>query len=236
MHGEQESPPQETASKKDFSPHSEGCRFGIYEEGDGVFSLYLPEVNAPALLNTLATLAEDKTLCVLSGSRMPSAGIPIGLGGAIFSATALSELEAPSESVIFEGPPNPAEINRCLPSSLMACPQGALPERLSAAFAVIFPDPKHLILLAPDPGLLFAILQHHLSLSGIGIQTDTRIEGALQGEILKKLEPWSWREVQHEVQSGVQRLQIATLGAENEESLEWVAPRKGGYWRSGWSW
>jgi hypothetical protein len=59
-----------------------------------------------------------------------------------------------------------------------------------------------------------------------------------EDEILEAMAPWAWRTVAHTEFDGVQQLAIETMDSESHsgQELRWVAPKSGGYWRSGWSW
>jgi len=217
---------------------SKGDRFGLYYEGEGVTSLYLSPVDLPDLLSCLGPWVEDRVVAVLEASPSLPSGIRLQGGGVIASAEAVLDLQHPAEAVIFQEAPSPKQLNAILPSSLLACPQGALPEALSAEFALIIPDAKNVILLTRDRDLLIEVLSQFLKRKhGSAFP---RIEGLAGEEILEYLEPWAWRQVSHSEDGGVQRMAIDTVDqgdkVNHTSRLEWVAPLEGGFWRSGWSW
>jgi len=217
---------------------SNARRFGLYEEGGGVFSLYLSPVHLPALLAGLNPWVKNRVVAILGATPTPPQGIPLGDGGVISSADALLHLTAPAEAVVFRNTPTPQEINAQLPSSLLACPQGSLPADLGAEFALILPDAQHAIVLTRDRSLLLHLLGQFLNRKHSPVFP--RIEGLAEEEILECIAPWAWRRVHHTVVDGVQQLAIDTMNSENDgepqQQLRWVAPKNGGYWRSGWAW
>jgi hypothetical protein len=243
MQGEQEGASPNGLREAEMGEHSDALdtsRFGLYEEGDGVISLYLSPIHLPALLSGLGPWTRDKVVAVLGAGKLPEGAIPIQNGGYIASADAILEIEAPAEAVIFSHAPSAAELNSILPSSLLACPQGALPKSLGAQFAVVAPDAKHLILLTRDRSLLLHILEHFLNLRHAHGRVLPRIEGTACEEILASMEPWAWRRLSRSEEDGVQRMALETVDSEAgftvTDRVSWVAPMDGGYWRSGWSW
>jgi hypothetical protein len=215
-----------------------GDRFGLYNEGEGVTSLYLSPVDLPDLLSCLGPWITDRVVAILGATPSLPRGIRLEDGGVITSAEAVLDLKSPVEAVVFREAPSPRELNSLLPSSLLACPQGALPEALAAEFALIVPDAKNVILLTRDRNLLLRILSQFLRRKhGASFP---RIEGLAEDEILEFLEPWAWRQVSRSETGGVQRMAIDTVDQGDKTTLtsrlEWVAPLDGGFWRSGWSW
>jgi len=218
----------------------DSSRFGLYDEGNGVFSLYVSPTHLPTILRSLLPWTQDKVVAVLGPGEIPAGAIPVRGGGYVASAEAVFDLDSPSEAVVFSHAPSAAELDHLLPSSLLACPQGALPKALGAEFGIIVPDPKHIVLLTRDRALLLHVLevflnQHH----GTGKRLP-RIEGLAGKEILESIDPWAWRRVSCAEIGGVQRMAIETMDSERgsvvSERLDWVAPVDGGFWRSGWSW
>jgi hypothetical protein len=211
-------------------------RFGLYAEGCGVFSLYLSPTHAPALLAGLGPWVNNRVLAILGNTPDQPNGIPLKDGGVITSGEAVLQLRAPTEAVVFNRVPTPQQLNAQLPSTLLACPQGALPESLGAELAIIVPDPQHLIVLTRDRSLLLHLLSRFLNRNQSG--SFPRIEGVAEDEILEAMAPWAWRTVAHTEFDGVQQLAIETMDSESHsgQELRWVAPKSGGYWRSGWSW
>jgi hypothetical protein len=230
-----------SAGELGYTPNQnsfKGDRFGLYYEGEGVTSLYLSPVDLPDLLSCLGPWVEDRIVAILDASSSLPQGIRLQGGGVIASAEAVLDLKSPIEAVVFREAPSPSEVNALLPSSLLACPQGALPEALAAEFALIVPDAKNVILLTRDRNLLLQILSQFLRRKhGPAFP---RIEGLAEEEILEYLEPWAWRQVSRSEIDGVQRLAIDTVDQGDKTNhtsrLEWVAPLDGGFWRSGWSW
>jgi hypothetical protein len=230
-----------TADELGYRPKQnlfKGDRFGLYDEGEGVTSLYLSPVDLTDLLSCLGPWVEDRIVAILDGSPSLPGGIRLQGGGVIAGAEAVLDLKSPTEAVVFRDTPSPKELNALLPSSLLACPQGALPEILAAEFALIIPDPKNVILLTRDRNLLIKVLSQFLNRKhGSAFP---RIEGLPEEEILEYLEPWAWRQVSRSEDGGVQRMAIDTIDQGDQENhtsrLEWVAPLDGGFWRSGWSW
>jgi hypothetical protein len=217
---------------------SSDSRFGLYEEGGGVFSLYLSPIHVPVLLAGLNPWVTNRVVAILGATPKAPKGIPLGDGGVITSADALLHLSAPAEAVVFRNTPTPQEINAQLPSSLLACPQGSLPSNLNAEFAVILPDAQHVIVLTRDRSLLLHLLSRFLNRKHSN--AFPRIEGLAEEEILESIAPWAWRQVHHTEVDGVQQLAIETMSPEHDgeqrQPLCWVAPKTGGYWRSGWTW
>ncbi len=213
-------------------------RFGLYEEGEGVLSLYLSPMHLPVLLSGLNPWVKNRVVAILGATPRPPKGIPLGDGGVIASADALLDLSAPAEAVVFRNTPTPQEINSQLPSSLLACPQGSLPANLNAEFALILPDDHHVIVLTRDRSLLLHLLSRFLNRKHSN--SFPRIEGLAEEEILESIAPWTWRQVRLTEVDGVQQLAIDTMNPEHEgeyrQQLRWVAPKTGGYWRSGWTW
>ena len=243
MQGEQEGASPDVLrgrTERSLTGDLHSSRFGLYDEGNGVFSLYLSPIHLPTALQALRAWTVDRVVAVLGPGEIPVGAIPVRGGGYVTSADAILDLDAPSEAVVFSHAPSAAELDGLLPSSLLACPQGALPEVLGAEFGLILPDSKHMILLTRDRSLLLHVLElflnHH---HGAGKQLP-RIEGPAGEEILESIEPWAWRRVSCSEEGGVQRMAIETMDSERSSGvsnrLEWVAPVDGGYWRSGWSW
>jgi len=242
MQGEQESAGflgslnrQEYDSDAGDKPH----RFGLYDEGGGVYSLYLSQPRTQQILQALQPWCEENILTITSLARHPVGFLRRPSGVALGPAEQLGELSAPCEAIVFEKAPTEAEINRHLPSSLLACPQGALPEQMHAVFGIILPDPNHLILLARDKDILLHTLEQFLEPASEIPRQKPRIEGVASEEILTCIDAWAWRCATLSERNGVQKMRIDTLNNETEgqtsESIEWVAPRDGGYWRTGWS-
>ena len=214
-------------------------RFGLYDEGGGVYSLYLSHPNTHQLLRALLPWCEDKVLAITSPSRNPVGFLQRSFGLALGPAEQLHEISAPCEAIVFNKAPTEKDINRFLPSSLLACPQGALPPQMDATLAIILPDPQHLILLARNKKILLCSLEKFLEPVSEIPRQKPRIEGVASEEILACIDAWAWRSVTLSQKDGVQKMRIDTLSNETteqcSESIEWVAPRDGGYWRTGWS-
>jgi|GEM_PF-3202011 len=214
-------------------------RFGLYDEGNGVYSLYLSHPKTEQILQALRPWCEEKVLTIISLSKQPTGFLRRPSGVALGPAEQLWEISAPCEAIVFENAPTEQDINRFLPSSLLACPQGALPEPIGAILGVIIPDPRHMILLARDKQILLHALEQFLEPTSDIPRQKPRIEGVASEEILTCIEAWAWRSATLSQKDGVQRMRIDTLTNESSgqepESIEWVAPREGGYWRTGWT-
>ena len=214
-------------------------RYGVYEEGGGVLSLYLPTHQGAALLQSIEAWAAQRVLVLLSGSQKPHAGIPLPNGNSVYSAEALPELVAPAEAVVFDHCPDTTKMDMCLPSSLLAFPHQALPQHLGAQLGVVMPDKHHVVLLSRDQRVLMPILLAHLGLDA-NISDTPVIGQELRDQMLGPIPSWSWRQVRHNRSSGFQTLEIETLHGEpcleSNDALKWVAPLQRGFWRSGWSW
>ena len=211
---------------------------GLYDEGDDTFSVYLNRVRVRNLTETLARYASDCSVVVLTGEPCPPGVTPlIGDGGWIGGpeqVAALIALEAPVELAVFRKELTPEIVERLLPSTLLSHPAGALPEELDPVFAVSIPERSQAVLLSRDHSVLQEITGECLA-----AEMDLReqeLSGGVIEELMVPLEAWQWREVRRCETRRFNSLEIATFDGEEEQRCLWVAPRRGGKWREGWSW
>ncbi|MEC7241273.1 MAG: hypothetical protein VXW32_08525 [Myxococcota bacterium] len=235
MQGNSNEPYDHRLVPQEFVSTPERPRYGIYDEGEGVFSAYFHARPTPAAVQFLEQQAGDRLLLLLSGSRRPHSGIPVSSGHTIYGSNALGELSAPAEAIALETCGKGDILDSLLPSSLFCAPHSSLPRELGALFAIILPDRQHFTLLTRDSTLLSELLLRQLH-----IHEGPEFPEALREYLIAPQDPWTWRELAHSKEQGVQLLEIVTRHSEKgpmpEQSVRCVAPCHGGFWRAGWSW
>lgn len=221
----------------------QSVRFGLYDEGDGVYSLYLSPIDARAVTSALFEHSREASLIVSSPLAVPEHCQRISRGVWMGPARQLLGLMAPVEALVLDAPPAQIEeLETQLPASLLGNPNLALPLQYGARFAVCMLDGMHAVVLSRDESVFASALG-----ALIGQLEDTRgvtepphISTAAMHSLMEPLEPWNWCELELGVHRRFHTLDITLVDGmadgERNTGMRWVAPKDGGWWRTGWTW
>jgi hypothetical protein len=238
--------PNLSRSHKKLVEHgaSENCiRFGLYDEGEGVHSLYLSPIDAQTVTNALFQHSQEAQLVVSSPLAVPKDCQRISRGVWMGPAQQFLELTAPIEALVLDAPPaNINELETQLPASLLGNPNAALPKHYGARFALCMLDGRHAVILSRDSqvfasalGALIVQLEN-----AQGVAEPPHISATAMNSLLEPLEPWNWCEIEFGVHQRFQTLDIMLVNGmadgKRDTGMRWVAPKDGGWWRTGWTW
>ncbi len=203
--------------------------FGIYDEGNGVRSLYLSGVPSRYVARSVLPFAADGVLAVLSPLPPPEGCQPLPAGGWMGPGERVLGIREPVEVLVLDGPVEPRAIDRSLPGSLLARPDLAVPEGLGARFALVLEPPDQAVVLARRDGPLAAVVAAGLTLAArraLGPAAPLVAPGQV-GDLLHPVEAGAWRRVTPRAGPRFATLRIETLDSEADgarlDDLVWVA-------------
>jgi len=217
------------------SPRKGGV--GVYDEGNGVTSLYLSPVAPKFFVRGLQAWADSCTVVVFSNETPPEKAEPLPNGGWIGGPEQLTETVIPTEMIVFEKRPSLEQIETKMPASILAHPNAALPETLSPKFAVAITDNRHVVVLSRDQTLLKAALAGFMD-STWGVRVNSSTNNALS-DLLEPIEHTSWTHISSSNSERFQSLRIETIDSESGSPIDeqrLVAPLDSQDWRNGWTW
>jgi hypothetical protein len=216
--------------------------FGFYNEGSGVYSLYLAPVDARTIARALLPHTRGQQLLASTPLPAPAGCVPLKIEGWSGAGHHLLGLRAPVEALVIDpSVVDAASIERILPASLLGNPEASLPE--GALFALCMLDNRHAVILSREKRILATALEALIvSLeTAFGIHEPPHIGTEAMDSLLQPQDPWSWWEIECGNHKRFHTLDIAAMDGlgEDEESdtgMRWVAPKGGGWWRFGWNW
>ena len=217
------------------SPNKGGV--GVYDEGDGVTSLYLSPVAPTFFVRGLQAWAESCAVVVFSNDTPPKESEPLQSGGWIGGPEQLRDTNIPTEMVVFEKKPSREQIETKMPCSILSNPSAALPKALSTKFAVAITDDKHVVVLSRDRALLKAALAGFMD-STWGVRINSSKSCGL-GDLLEPIAHTAWTNISNTNSERFQSLSMETFDSESGDSISetrLVAPLDSEDWRVGWTW
>lgn len=217
--------------------------FGVYDEGEHVRSLYLREVDAEALLRTLAPMADAGRLAVLA-REAPAEGLEqIDEGCWLCTVQQVRRLSAPVEFIVLDGRASSAELAEALPTSVLADPGGAVRPELGARIAGALSEDGNAVILSRDTRMLAPFLRSIVEQASRKHAADLPAPHVPDQALLELLAPMrasAWCDLSLTGGSRYRVMVLRTIdGQEGGRCLDeqrWVAPSVGGHWRVGWSW
>ena len=210
---------------------------GVYDEGDGVTSLYLSPVAPTFFVRGLQAWAESCAVVVFSNETPPNETEILPNGGWIGGPEQLCDTNIPTEMVVFEQKPSAEQIETKMPCSILANPTAALPKSLSPKFAVAITDNKHVVVLSRDRALLKAALAGFMD-STWGVRVNSSTNRAI-GDLLEPIEHTAWTNISDASSERFQSIRMETFDSESGDAIKetrLVAPLDSEDWRAGWSW
>ncbi len=210
-----------------------GGAFGVYDEGDGLFSLYLTPIDAACLARALDALDLGGSLVDVTPERGPGPVRPV-------SREALPMLADPLELVhatsLDEAPDEPV--------TLMVAPHHLIDRDGRSVLGFSLHDRDHGCLYTRDPRVLEAVLTTWLAqivdtLAAPG--SGPPIPEHTLASVMAPLPPQAWRQVVLERSSRFWSLDLSAKAADAMgqtdaiDDLTWVGG-PGRAWRAGWSW
>jgi hypothetical protein len=234
----------EDSGAQDMAAGDYSVTFGVYDEGDGVRSLYLHPTAAIRLGAALLPICLGGRLAVLSDHAALPGASPLNFGGWLAPGEAVLKLQAPLEIALVDDGVTAEQVDRLLPASVLAFPDRALPEELGARFALVMSDPFHAVVLSRDPVVLRACLRSLISdLAAVSLDPEVALpdvpESALD-ELLEPMDDGDWCRVRATERRRYRLLEVDSLPTSPAEAASsratWVADRGGGAWRAGWRW
>lgn len=231
--------PNATGDRRDPRPGQpsgpEPPTFGIYDEGDGLLSLYARPYVPLHLVEVLDVLDLADELIDVTPAWGTSTARPVILAD-------LARREAPLE-LIHE--PDGDELDRpgLLPT-VMAAPHALLPEGSSRRFAFALHDRDHAAFYSRDRDVLAQVLTHWLRATldehVPGGESPPILDRALES-VMEAMPPQAWRRLDLEVRGRIWSLDLSALVTERlgestvVDEQRWVGG-PGRAWRAGWSW
>lgn len=217
--------------------------FGVYDEGEGTLSLYLHDVLPADVAGLAQSLADDSQVLVLTPGPPPSGARAVEGGGWTGGVDCLPYARPPFEALFFDGQVSPEDLLDRLPSCLLAAPDSALPEELGARAALVVDERGEAVVLSRQPELLARCLAPSL---------EQTLRAALHGEelptasvealttLIAPMEDAAWCQLTVEEYGHYRALVVeirdGQQGGRTVDRSHWVAPRRGGSWRTDWSW
>jgi len=206
-----------------------GGAFGVYDEGGGVFALYVTPIDAACLGRALDRLELGGALVDVTPER--------GDGTREVHRASLAEMGEPLELVhapsLAEGPHEAM--------NLLAGPHAVLGD--GCAFGFSLQDRDHGVVYTRDRRVLAAVLEVWLvevvdTLAAPG--NSPSIPEQTLDSVLAPIPPQAWRRVMLDRHSKYWALDVSALVHDGEASeviddLTWVGG-PGRAWRAGWSW
>jgi len=213
--------------------------FAVYDEGEGVRSLYLQPVSPLQLALAILPLIEDRALVAFTDRRAPAGARPLRGGGWLGEGCDLLTLRPPFEATLVGGAISPQAVEDSLLFSPLAHPQEALPPALDALCAVAMGDARHAVLLSRSGDALRAALRG-LLVDLLALTEDDsqralpEIPESTLDELLAPLPEETWRRACVRERRSYRVLDLHTLPAPQPARGGWgglVKDRRGGRWR-----
>jgi hypothetical protein len=216
--------------------------FGFYDEGSGVYSLYLAPVDARTVTRALLPHTRGQQLLASTPLTGPAGTVPLKIEGWSGAGHHLLGLRAPVEALVIDpSVVDAGSMERMLPASLLGNPEASLPE--GALFALCMLDNRHAVVLSREKSILSTALEALIvSLeTAFGIHEPPHISTEAMESLLQPLDPWSWWEIECGNHKRFHTLDLNAMDGLGEDDtsdtgMRWVAPKGGGWWRFGWNW
>ena len=221
--------------------------FAVYDEGEGVRSLYLQPVSPLQLALALLPLAEDRALVAFTARRPPAGVRPLsGCGGWLGEGCDLLTLRAPFEATLIGAGASEEAVDSGPWFSPLAHPQEALPESLDALCAVAMGDSRHAVVLSRSQDALRVALRGMLTdlvavsapweraAEDASCRTLPEIPESTLDELLTPLPAETWRRACVREHRSYRVLDLHTLPESELPPGGWsglVTDRRGGRWR-----
>jgi hypothetical protein len=208
--------------------------FGIYDEGDGLLSLYATPIDTGTFARAIRELAPQGTLFDITPER-----------GALEEATEvgiarIAEMNAPLE--VLHAPSPNGFVARA--PTLMAAPHHALPPGSGRALAFSLQDVDHGVLYSRDRNVVRSVLGTWLARTierRVPIGQAPPMPPSTLDSVLSPLPPQAWRQVGLDLRARFWSLDVSVLVGhgtghlEVVDELRWVGgPNRA--WRAGWTW
>lgn len=223
-------------------PPERRATFGFYDEGSGVFSLYLAPVDARTITRALLPHTRGQQILASTPLSGPAGTVPLKIEGWIGAGQHILGLRSPVEALVIDpSVVDAGSMERVLPASLLGNPEASLPE--GALFALCMLDNRHAVILSREKNILATALEALIvSLeTAFGIHEPPYISTEAMESLLQPLDPWSWWEMEVGNHKRFHTLDLNAMDGLGDDDtsdtgMRWVAPKGGGWWRFGWNW
>jgi len=208
--------------------------FGVYDEGEGLLSLYATPIDTGTFALAMRELKPEGTLFDVTPKWGASDEVTeVGVARIAEMGAPLDLLHAPTSGG-FVGPA----------PTLMAAPHHALPEGSGRALAFSLQDVDHGVLYSRDLKVLRSVLGTWLSRTierRVPPGEAPPLPTATLDSVLSPLPPQAWRRVRLDRRSRFWSLDLSVMVSHSAgrpevvDELRWVGgPNRS--WRAGWTW